>query len=158
MEIVASRDVAAPAQRVWDVVTDIEGSPAVLSAVEGVERLDDGSAFGVGTRWRETRTMFGRRSTSEMEVTAVDEPRTYTVVAVDGATTYTSTITVDPLGADRCVLGMSFEARSRTTIGRLLTATVGRLFAGATRRSLQRDLDDLARHSGAAGRGGHPGS
>ncbi|MFP4235572.1 MAG: SRPBCC family protein, partial [Nitriliruptoraceae bacterium] len=57
VRIVASREVAAPAERVWEVVTDIEGSAAVLSAVDAIERLDDGVGFGEGTRWRETRTM-----------------------------------------------------------------------------------------------------
>jgi len=144
MEIKASREVATSAERVWEVVTDIEGSPSVLSAVETVERLDDRDGFGVGTRWRETRTMFGRQATEEMEVTAVDAPRSYTVVAVNGSTTYTSTVSVEPVGAERCLLRMSFAGSSSGLIGRLLAATVGRLFAGATRRALEQDLVDLA--------------
>jgi uncharacterized membrane protein len=146
METEVSRVVAASAREVWGVVTDIEGSPAVLTAVERVERLDDHPGFGVGTRWQETRTMYGRQATEEMEVTAVEAPSTYTVVAVNGATTYTSTIAVRSLATDRCELRMTFSGRSTGLVGRLLAATVGRLFAGATRRSLQRDLDDIAGH------------
>jgi uncharacterized membrane protein len=153
METRVSRAVAASAQQVWDVVTDIEGSPAVMTAIEHVERLDDRPGFGVGTRWRETRTMFGKQATEEMEVTAVDPPHGYTVVAVNGSTTYTSTITVTPLDTERCELAMSFAGRSSGLVGRVLAATVGRLFAGATRRSLQQDLDDLAAHV----EGGAPG-
>jgi uncharacterized membrane protein len=153
METRVSRAVAASAQQVWDVVTDIEGSPAVMTAIEHVERLDDRPGFGVGTRWRETRTMFGQQATEEMEVTAVDPPHGYTVVAVNGSTTYTSTITVTPLDTERCELAMSFAGRSSGLAGRVLAATVGRLFAGATRRSLQQDLDDLAAHV----EGGAPG-
>lgn len=145
VQIVASREVDAPVARVWDVVTDLERSPEVIAAVEQVERLDDHEEFGVGTRWRETRTMFGRQATEEMQVTAVEAPRSYTVVAVSGSTTYTSTITLQPLGPQRCALAMSFAGQSAGVVGRLLAATVGRLFAGATRRALQRDLHDLAR-------------
>lgn len=134
MEIVASRGVAASAARVWEVVTDLERSPEVLGSVERVERLDDQPGFGVGTRWRETRTMFGRQATEEMEVTATDRPRSYTVVAANGSTAYTSTVTVEPLGSERCVLRMSFAGTSSSVAGRVLAATVGRLFAGATRR------------------------
>lgn len=147
MEILASREVAAPVTRVWDVVTDLERSPQVLTAVEAVELLDESAEFGVGTRWRETRTMFGRQATEEMEVTAVDAPRSYTVVAANGSTTYTSRITVEPLGEERCVLAMSFAGESSGIVGRLLGATMGRLFTGATRRALQQDLDDLAAHA-----------
>ncbi|MFP4310541.1 MAG: SRPBCC family protein [Nitriliruptoraceae bacterium] len=144
MRIAASREVAAPAERVWEVVTDIEGSATVLSAVDAVERLDDGVGFEVGTRWRETRTMLGRQATEEMEVTAVDAPRSYTVVAGDAATTYTSTITVEPRGAEGCLLSMTFAGSSSGLVARVLAATVGRAFAGATRRALEQDLDDLA--------------
>lgn len=147
MEIVASREVAASAERVWEVVTDIERSPEVLTAVEQVERLDDLPGFGVGTRWRETRTMFGRQATEEMQVTAAEPPRAYTVVAASGSTTYTSTVTVEALGPERCVLRMSFTGTSGSVVGRVLTATVGRFFAGATRRGLEQDLDDIASHA-----------
>ncbi|MFP4148951.1 MAG: SRPBCC family protein [Nitriliruptoraceae bacterium] len=140
----ASREVAAPAERVWEVVTDIEGSVTVLSAVDAIERLDDGQGFTVGTRWRETRTMLGRQATEEMEVTAVDAPRTYTVVASDATTTYTSTITLEPRGAQRCLLSMTFAGSSSGLVARVLAATVGRVFAGATRRALEQDLDDIA--------------
>jgi len=88
--------------------------------------------------------MFGRQATEEMEVTAVDAPRSYTVVAMNGSTTYTSTVSVEPVGAERCLLRMSFAGSSSGLIGRLLAATVGRLFAGATRRALEQDLVDLA--------------
>lgn len=149
MEIVVQRHVAASPQRVRDIVTAIEASPGVISAVEGVERLDQGAGFDVGMRWRETRTMFGRQATEEMAVTAVDAPRSYTTTSVNGATTCTSTISVQPGGRDGCVLRMSFAGRSSGVVNRLLAATVGRLFAGATRRALRQDLDDIADHAEA---------
>ena len=147
MEIVASREVEASAGRVWEIVTDLEGFSDVLTAVQRVERVDEGVGFGLGTRWRETRTMFGRQATEEMEVTVVDPPRSYTVVAVNGSTTYTSTITVEPVGSERCALRMSFAGTSRGLAARVLGATVGRLFAGATRRALQQDVEDIASHA-----------
>lgn len=73
----------------------------VRSAVDSVERLDDGDGFNVGTRWRETRTMFGRQAAEEMEVTAVDVSRSYRVVAAGASTTYGSTLTVEALGLER---------------------------------------------------------
>ena len=147
MEIRVRREIAASAQRVWDVVTDLEGSVEVLSAVEHIERLDDLAEFGVGTRWRETRTMFGRQATEELRVTAADPPRGYTVVADSGSTVYTSTLAVTPLEGQRCELEMSFAGESSGVVGRLLAATLGRLFAGSTRKALQQDLDDLAQHA-----------
>lgn len=150
VELTVNREVAAPARRVWDIVTDLDGSPAVLSNVQGVERLDDDRGFELGTRWRESRTMFGKQTTEEMEVTVIDPPRRYTVVSDDGRATYTSTIAVTPLADERCRLEMSFAGQPAGLVGRVLAATLGRLFLGATRKMLQRDLDDIATHAEAS--------
>ena len=75
------RAIAAPPERVWAVITDLGGAADVMSGIDSVERLDDGAGFGVGTRWRETRTLFGRQATEILEVTAVDAGRSYTVEA-----------------------------------------------------------------------------
>ena len=144
MDLTVTREIDAPAQRVWDIVTDLQASPEVLSGVDRVERLDGGDAFEVGTRWRETRTMFGRQASEEMAVTAIEPPRSYTVEAGSGGTTYRSTIAVTPLGERRSRLTMGFAAQSTGIAGRVLAATVGRLFLGSTRKALERDLEDIA--------------
>jgi carbon monoxide dehydrogenase subunit G len=145
-----SREVAASRDRIWSTVTDLEAAPTTLSGVDRVERLDGGDGFGVGTRWRETRTMFGRQATEEMEVTAVDPPSGYTVVAEHGSTTYTSVIGIEERGPGRCELRMTFGAVTTGTVGRVLAATLGRAAAGATRKALRRDLDDIATRAEAA--------
>jgi hypothetical protein len=70
-------DVAAPADILWEVVTDIDHLPDIVDIVVGVERLppikaadkkkisnennpNASNSIQVGTRWRETR-LFGRR-------------------------------------------------------------------------------------------------
>lgn len=123
-------------------MTDPEGWTSVVHAIEVVERLDDGEGFGVGFRWRETRTMFGRQATETMEVTAVDPGRSYTVEARNKGVTYTSVSSVEPTD-DGCVIGMTFEADS-SGFTKLIGATVGKLFEGATRKALLQDLRDIA--------------
>lgn len=144
MKLYVAREIAAPIQLVWDTVTDLSRAPQTLSGVERIERLDDGDRFAVGTRWRETRTMSGRETTEEMLVTAIDPPLRYTVVTVNDTTTYTSTVTIEPLDDGLCRLGMSFEATASGLIGRTLAATIGRLLARPTRNALRQDLDDIA--------------
>ena len=48
-----------------EAYTDAGDVEAAVEAIEAVERLDSGDAFGPGTSWRETRTMFGRQATEE---------------------------------------------------------------------------------------------
>ena len=46
--------VDAPPAAVWEVLTDIAGTPQVLTGVEEVEILT-GGPYAEGTRWLETR-------------------------------------------------------------------------------------------------------
>ncbi len=143
-EIKVTREINAPPDRVWTVLTDLEGAPDVISGIDAIERLDGGGAFRVGTKWRETRTMFGRQATEEMEVTAIDEGRSYTVEADGHGAHYTSTLTVEPAAAGSRVV-MGFGAEPQGALAKAMAATVGRLFQGATKKALARDLDDIAR-------------
>ena len=62
----AERTIAAPPERVWEIITDLDFAAEVMSAIVKVERLE-GEGYEVGVRWRETRRMFGRE-----ELTAVE--------------------------------------------------------------------------------------
>ena len=143
-EMRLGRDVNASASRLWETVTDLDRSPQVLSGVDSVERLDGGGGLRVGTRWRETRTMLGRQATEEMEVTHLSPGRSYTVQADSRGAHYESTVSVEPLNDHRSRLSMTFAAAPNGLIARAFATTIGRLFEGATRKALQKDLDDLA--------------
>jgi carbon monoxide dehydrogenase subunit G len=138
------RDVAAPPDRVWSTLTDLDRSPQVLSGVDRIERLDDGAGFAVGTRWRETRTMFGKEATEVMWVTAMEPGRSYVVEAESRGVHYRSELGVSSEGDEASRLWMTFDAEPRTLGGRIMGATIGLLFRGATRKMLARDLDDIA--------------
>ena len=139
-----SQDVAAPAALVWGLITDIEHSPDVISGIDSVQRLDDHAGFVVGTRWRETRTMFGKSASEEMTVTAIEPGRSYTTEAQHGKAHYTSSLRVEPKGEDACVLSMHFEAQVTGLLNKTLGAVVGRIFEGSTRKLMQQDLADIA--------------
>lgn len=142
------RHVAAPPERVWEVVTDIERSPEVIGAVDSVEVHTD-PPFGIGTRWTETRTMGKRQATETMEVVEIDPGRRYVVEAVGTGARYRSEFRLEPDG-DGTRLTSTFGAEPLGLVSRLMAATIGRLFEGATRRALVADLDDIARASEAA--------
>jgi carbon monoxide dehydrogenase subunit G len=136
------RDVAASPERVWSIISDLDRSAKVISAIESIERLDGGSGFGVGTKWRETRIMFGREATETMEVSAVDEGRSYTVESPSRGVHYPTIMAVEPAG-DGSRLSMTFEGEA-TSVGGRLMAVFGRLMEGSTRKALAQDLDDIA--------------
>ena len=143
-ELHLSREVDAPADTVWALMIDVDSWSSIVSGIDAVERLDDGAGFGVGTRWRETRTMFGKEATEDLEVTAMEPGRSYTVEAESRGAHYTSTMGVEPVGPDRSRLVTSFGAEPQGGFSKLMAKTVGKLFEGATRKALEQDLDDLA--------------
>nr|WP_297429295.1 SRPBCC family protein [uncultured Actinotalea sp.] len=142
-KIEITRHVDAPAQRVWDLATDLERAPTTLSGVTRVEVLT-GGPFAVGTRWRETRTMFGREASEVLEVTSVEEHRSYTVEAASGGARYVSTFTFTPTGAATDVT-ITFGAHATTPVGRVLAVVTGPLARRSVERALRADLEDLAR-------------
>lgn len=140
--LTVSKDVDAPAATVWAIITDLAGAPDRLSSVSAVDVLE-GPEFGVGTRWRETRTMFGRTATEEMTVSAVDPGRSYTTEADSHGAHYTSGMSVTPTAAG-CRLTMTFDGRPKGRVAKVMAATLGRLLAGQTRKAMARDLDEIA--------------
>ena len=138
------RPVAAPPERVWAIVTDLERSPTVIQGIDRVERLDDGIGFGVGTRWRETRTIFGKEATEVMEIAAVEPGRSYVATANSRGMRYRTEVGVDPADAGGSRIWMSMAGEAEGAVARVMGAVVGPLFRGATRKLLAKDLDDIA--------------
>jgi carbon monoxide dehydrogenase subunit G len=144
MQVEVHHETAAPADVAWAVMTDLERSAAVLSGVTRIERLDDGTGFDVGTRWRETRTVLGREASEELAVTAIDHADRRCVLEADNrGTHYVSTMaaTPTPTGA---LLQMTLESRDGGFAGRLRARTIGRAVEGMTRSALEQDLRDVA--------------
>lgn len=138
-------DVDAPIDIVWAIITDLERSPEIIGAISHVERLDSGRNFGVGTRWRETRTMFGREATEEMVITAVEPGTSYTVEADGHGAHYVSTMRLEAIGDRATKLHMTFDAQPDGLVSKVMANTVGRLMMGSTRKALERDLTDIAK-------------
>jgi uncharacterized membrane protein len=137
------RHVAAPVQRVWDVATDLARSPQVVRAIDAVEVLTPGP-FGVGTRWRETRTMMGRSATEEMTVTAVEPQRSYRVEAASRGARYVSTFAFAPSADGGTDLTTTFGGRPTSAVARVLGAVTAPLMRRAVVKALRQDLDDIA--------------
>lgn len=146
-EIVVSRVIEASPQRVWEVLTDLAGAPETLSGVESVQLLTDGP-YAVGTRWQETRTMFGRSATEEMWVADNDPWRRTEVRAQSGGTSYVTEMLLTPLDEQesRTELTMRFTAQMQdpSTLTRAAMAVTGGLATRATTKALEQDLADIA--------------
>lgn len=139
-----SRDVNAAAEVVWGILTDPQGSVETISAIEEVEILSDRKDFGVGLAWRETRTMFGKKATEEMEVVEVTAGESYVVEAQPDRANYKSVMAVSSTGEATSTVSMEFGANPKGALMKLMGATVGKIFERATKKAIAADLDDIA--------------
>lgn len=146
----ASLDIAAEAGVVWPIVVGIDRWVEIVEAIENVERLDGGDGFGLGTKWRETRTMFGKKATEVMEVIEFEDGARYATFAESHGSKYYSEVRVDPT-AGGCRLSMNFRGEPQTLLTKIVDATFGRFVVGATRKALAKDLADIAAVAESAG-------
>ena len=136
-----TKRVAAPVDMVFDIATDIEHAAEHIRGIDKIERLTPGPV-GVGTQWRETRTMMGRQDTEMLEVIAFDRPHSYTIGCDSCGAYFKSTFRFTPIGNETDVtLEVDLEARS--VFARLM-APIGRMMFNATmRKCLEADLEDI---------------
>ncbi|MFC9550459.1 SRPBCC family protein [Rhodococcus sp. NPDC056960] len=143
-EIRVSRTIDAAASAVWYVLTDLDNAESVLSGVEKVERLDS-TRYEVGTRWRETRVLFGKSSSEEMWVAEIDPEKRTVVKASSRGADYTTVFTLTPVG-DSTTLTFHFsaEASGMGAFSRFLMKVFGSFALKATTKMIRQDLDDIA--------------
>jgi len=137
------RDVAAPVERVWHVFTDLDRAPANLSGITAVERRDE-QPFGEGTTWRETRRVYGRDYTETLTVTVCRSLERYVVEVNSSGANYTTEFAFTPVDAGTTRVRVSFQAQGTNTAARLFDRLVGGMVSTSVRKTLSRDLDELA--------------
>lgn len=155
-----TRFAAAP-ERVFAVLADPVGTSVHLQHVQALEWLTPGPV-GVGSRFRETRRVFGRESTQELTITRF-EPPTRIAMAVEKPSMSTASIfDLAPDGAGTRVR-VGIEVRGHTFSGKLLALLLFPLMARAIQSAVRNDLEDLratieGRGGAASGEDGLPDS
>lgn len=139
-----TREIDAPAEDVWHVLTHVEDSATILSGVSEIEMLTDGP-YAVGTRWRETRTMMGGSETEEMWVAEVDEPRSTVIRAEARGATYVTTFTLEPTeNGTRLTMTFAGGMEKPGLVMRVLGPITSRLGLAMSKKMMTQDLADIA--------------
>lgn len=126
------------------MLTDLDNAESVLSGVQKIERLDM-TGYETGTRWRETRVMFGKSATEEMWVTEVEPEKRTVVEASSAGADYSTVFTLAPTG-DGTTLTIQFSGKAVDPgiFSKIMMKVLGPLAMRATAKAMQRDLDDIA--------------
>lgn len=135
-----SEHIEAPPEVVFEVASDFHHAAENIDGIKHLEVLSDGP-IGEGTRFRETRVMFGKESTEEMEITCFDPPHSYTVEGEScGAHFLFQYRFVGDISGTN--VRIQVETRPLTLFAKLMTPLSG-LMIGAMKKCITSDLDDV---------------
>jgi uncharacterized membrane protein len=138
--VTVATTVAAPIERVFSVFADFDQWSDRVSNIREIEMLTTGG-FELGTRWLETREMLAQQDTVEMEVTAFERNRTYTITHHRAGTRVDTVFTFEP-SAEGTKVRIEFDLGSPGLPPGLL-APLGWAIAGRVHDVITRDLADL---------------
>ena len=148
MNCSVTRTLSAPPDRVFAILTDLDGAAENVRAIVRLEKLTPGPTR-VGTRWRETRKMFGREASVVMEFKRLDPPRRIEVTAGKPGCAYLSVFELVPDGAGRTRVTMTFSAEA-TGVMAWLMKPLGAMLKGTMRKAMEADFDDFERVAAGA--------
>jgi carbon monoxide dehydrogenase subunit G len=138
--VTVSNHVEAPVEQVFKVFTDIERGAERVSGIKKVEMLTTDGVH-LGSRWRETREVLGRVDSAEMEITAFERNRMYTITHHKAGVRLDATFWFESDGTGTKV-SVEFELDGGGVPPGLL-APVGWAIEGRIGRVLSHDLADL---------------
>lgn len=133
--------IAAPVERVFSLFIDIEHAAKHVAGIRSVKKRTPAQPFGLGTRWRETREVFGAPDSAEMEVTAFERNHGYTITHHKGGVRIEAVFGFEPHG-DGTTVSIEFTVQSAGLPNGLLSP-LNWAIAGKVRHVLNRDLSDL---------------
>ena len=133
--------IAAPPERIWSIICDIEGSPKVVKEIERIHMLTD-PPFRVGTRWQETRKTPIGHATAELEVVDLTPPTGYAVRSTLHANEFLCRFNISPQNAGATRLDLHMEMRPLNITGQFF-AFFSPLIVGAMKSAMQQDLNHI---------------
>ena len=139
--IVVKAKINADCETVFASLTDLERMPEVISAITKTEVLTDGPV-GIGTRFRETRVMFGREAKEEMEFTEFDPPNQYVLAAESNGARYRTVHSLKPVDGGTEV-SLEFGATPVSFLAKIMSPLMGIMMKGMLTRCLEEDLADI---------------
>lgn len=134
------RHIAAPPEIVFARAADFEHAAEHIGGIVKIEMLTDGP-IGVGTRFKETRVMFGKEHAEEMELIDFDPPRRYALEAHGCGCRYHTEFRFTPKGGGT-EIEFTFDAMPLTFFAKVMSFMM-RFMMKSCVKMVEQDLADL---------------
>ena len=135
--------VNAPIDQVFARMTDIENCADFIEGIESVEIISE-QKTGVGTRWKETRVMFGKSTTEEMEITELNHNQNYVVEAESCGAAFRTEFVFKSVSNDKTEVTMDMNTKPLTFFAKLMSP-ISFMMKGMIVNAIKKDLADSAR-------------
>lgn len=141
MRLELEESIQAPLPVVFGVFTDLHHAPEHIESITALEVIGKGPV-GKGTRFRETRVMFGKETTEEMEISQFDPPRSYMVEGFSCGVAFRTTYTFDSsMGVT--TVRMVMESEPRSLFAKIVGPVMGVMMKGAMVKAMNKDHAQL---------------
>jgi uncharacterized membrane protein len=141
--------IARPPEEVFDYLSKAENLPVWDSSIVEAEQVGD-DPVGVGSRWRGTSKILGRRFEWTTEMTEFDRPRRSSSRSVEGKLQFTVTLQLEPVDdGTRFTYRVDAASGLGGVFGRLADPIVERAQARTVRANLE-TLSELLRQTSEA--------
>jgi carbon monoxide dehydrogenase subunit G len=137
---VVTKTIAAPIERVFETIADLESFKRAIPHIVDIEFLSE-RRHGVGTRFRETRLANGRKTTTELEITECVTNDRLRIVTESHGTIWDSVFQLRAVdGGTR--LTLTLDAKAHQLLAKLMNPTV----MPAIRSAIEGDLGLVKRY------------
>jgi uncharacterized protein YndB with AHSA1/START domain len=138
--VVVSEQISAPVEKVFEAFTDLEHETDRVSGIKEINVLT-AHGFSLGCRWLEMRELLGRLDEAEMEVTAFEKNRSYTITHHKAGVRIDTSFTFEPVAGGTKVsieFGLNPQGLPPGLLSPIEWAMKGRV-----KEVLHHDLSDL---------------
>jgi ligand-binding SRPBCC domain-containing protein len=135
-----NKRIEAPPPSVFTLFSDLANVADRIKSITKIEVVTPGP-IGVGTRFKETRVMFGKECTEEMQITAFDPGQSYEVTCQSCGAEYRTLFRFTPdSGGTR--VDVDFHTRATSLLAKLMVP-LGWLMVGMVKKCVEKDVQDL---------------
>lgn len=141
MRIILSKDYSATIDKVFSLFTDIKSLEDRITDIKKITILEGEDPAKLGTKWEETREVFGREDKETLWVTEIVSNKTFVVEAFSRGTKYITTHEFTEEGGKTNVR-ITFVAEPKSLMAKVFYPFAF-LMKGSVKSMLQKDMEEL---------------
>lgn len=140
MKIQVECRIPAPKSICFKAFTDLNALADKVTAITKIEILTSGK-IGVGTKFKESRVMFGKESSEVMEITTFENDSHFREEAYSGGVRYISDWNFSELNGETLVT-ITFKIKYETFLSKMMSP-IFFFLSGSFRKAFDTDLEEM---------------